>query len=304
MAKKKLNIFYQVILLMLALFLVFILLVPRKKSVEAFSAITGINSIDVYKGAENHASFVSIYNDKQRMGLIDDRDKLLHMRSCLQVPEHINIVQQFIDLTNNNNIRAARIGPLYTNNVQDVEAAVRDEVIRTVQELRQKTKNPSALLSGDIYVMILQAPYYKAPDGSMMSVQFNISDYGMLPINLASNAPLSETRATMLDYDAYIVFSKYKKNLDVRATPYQVDVEFARYRSKHEQCFIKCHGDPTYVCGCKTGDVPAQHYMSKCVTARQDASTITEQNRALPHNFPIVYIINRKYPNLIEYMAN
>lgn len=270
---------------------------------EMFDTITGVTSIDVYKNTDNHATFVKQYMDKYRLGLIDDREKLLHMRSCLQVSEDINILQQFINLSNNASVRAVRLGPMYTNDVQDIEKRIRDEVKATCEELRQKTKNPKAVVEGDIHVIIMQAPYFKSIDGSMMSVQFNIADYGMMPVNIATNDSVGNARNTMLDYEVFVIFSKYTKALNVRATPYQVDVEYAQYRSKHEQCFIKCMGDPTYICGCKTGNAPQQHYMSKCVTSKMNATTIEAKNKAVPHNFPIIYLVNRKENNVLSYVS-
>lgn len=270
---------------------------------ETFSDITGLTSLDIYKNTNNYASFVKQYTDNYRLGLIDDRDKLLHMRACLQVSGDVNILQQFINLTNNNSVRAVRIGPMYTNNIQDVEKRIREEVQNTCQQLRNSTKNPNAMVEGNIYVIIMQAPYYKAADGSMMSVQFNISDYGMLPVGIATNEPIQNVRNTMLDYEAFVIFSKYKKDLTLRNAPYDVDVEFGQYRSKHEQCFIKCMGDGKYVCGCKTGDVPQQHYMSKCVTSKMNATSIEDKNKAVPHNFPIIYLVNRKDTDVMPFVS-
>lgn len=303
MAKKSGNIFYIAIVIFLTLLLSFVLLVP-KKTRESFQTISGVTSIDIYKNTNTSAEFLSEYGRQSRLGLIDDRDKLLHMRGCYQLPtDQVNIIQELVSLTTASNARVSRLGPVFTNNFGEIEERIRENIKSTCEDLRAYVKNPSASLEGDIYVMIFQAPFYQSQDGSMMSVQFNIEGYGMMPINIAGTGDLSTLREKPLDFDVFIAYSKYRRNMSLRGTPLQLDTMLASYRTKHEQCFLKCQGAPGYVCGCKTGNTPQQNYKSNCVTSRLGASTIEERNEATPHNFPILYVVNPAVPALQGYVT-
>lgn len=298
MAKKASNIIYVVLVVFTALLLSFVLLVP-KKTREGFETITGVTSIDIYKTANNQADFLDQYESKVKLGLLDDRSKLLHMRSCYQIAtDELDIQQRLINLTNNNSIRASRLGPMYTNDFGEVENRIREDIRLTCDKLRSFTKDPNASLEGEIYVIILQAPFYQSQDQSMMSVQFNISSYQFLPINIAGVGNIATLRERPVDLDIFIIYGKYRKNMDVRNIAYQPDSHLSKYRTTHEQCFIKCQGAPNYVCGCTTGDVPRQNYKSNCVTSRIGATTVEEKNQAIPHTFPIMYIVNRAHPEI------
>lgn len=293
---------YTVMFIFLALLIVFVLVVP-KKTREPFQVVTGVTSIDIYKSANSAPEFLSEYDRKARLGLLDDRNNLLHMRGCYQVPASMNVIQELVNLSNSPAYRVNRLGPMYTNNFGEVLDRIREDIKSTCNALRSFKKDTNAKLEGQIYVMIFQAPYYQSQDGSMMSVQFNIAGYGMLPINIAGVGDVDTLRERPLDFDAFVIYANYRKNMDVRSTPYALDSLLASYRTKHEQCFLQCQGASSYICGCKTGDAPQQHYKSNCVTSRQNAQTIEEQNEAVPHNFPILYILNRAESSILGYVT-
>lgn len=285
-----------IILLLLLLFLM-VLLMPWKRTFEPF--VQPGSSIDLYQRSDNHNDFIAQYDIKRKEGMLQDSDRLLHMRGCYQI-EHFddnptgNILNNLINLSNDQQKKVERVGPIYTNTFSDVESKIALNIRDVSNQLRAKTRNPNAMIEGEIFVLIMQAPFYKSSDGSMMSVQFNIQDYAYMPVNVASAASVEEALNTPLDFEVFVIYSNYKKNMTLRSTPYAIDVSLMPYRTKHEQCNIICTKKQDLICGCTSGNAPRQHYMSKCVTSRLGATTIEQRNQAISHDFPILYVINRQ----------
>ncbi len=294
-----------VILLLLLLFLM-IVLIPWKRTVEPFIQVG--SSIDIYQRASNHNDFIGQYDIKLKEGLLQDRDRLLHMRGCYQF-EHLentdvgNILTNMVSLSSNADYKVERIGPVYTNTFHDVESKIIQNIQDVSNELRAKTKNPNEMIEGEIFVFMMQAPYYKSSDGSMMSIQFNIQDYAYMPVNLASFPSVADAVNTPLDFEVFVIYANYKKDMSLRSSPYAIDVIMMPYRTKHEQCKITCTKNQDLICGCMSGNAPKQHYLSKCVTSRLGAVSVDDKNKAITHDFPIIYVINRQNNSVLNIVS-
>lgn len=286
MVKKAKGILFQAMIIVLVLFLVFVLLVPRKTR-ETFE--NKASTIDLYRESETHPAFVQKV-DTMVAGLLADENELLHMRSCLQVESSKNLLGVLNDHANSRWVYVTRLGPVVTSNFQDVETKIRDNIEETRNKLSAKTKDPKAVIKGDIFVVVMQAPYHRTANGDLMSVQFNISDYGMLPVNLGASKDVNDQK--LLHYEVFVYYSNYDRNLNTRRRPYRVDEDFIQVRSQNDLCFIKCQQKENRVCGCKTGSASSQTYESKCVTSKLGAKTIEQKNEAVPHDFAIIYRIN------------
>lgn len=296
--------YYRLWLFVLLLVSMLILLVPWRK--EAFGQ-RNLSTIDLYHRTTTHNEFMNRYERTRREKIFEDNDRLLHMRGCYQFenstdPKKPNIVQQLIQASSNatHDIKVDRLGPITTNDFNDIEDAIRKNVQQTSIVLRNQTKNPNALLDGEIYVMVLQAPYYKSTDGSMMTVQFNIDDYAYLPVNIANG---SAAMKQPLHFEVFVIYANYKKNVQPRSIPFAMDEGLMPFRTNHEQCKIKCAGNLNLICGCATGTKETQGYASKCLTSRLGASSTTDKNKPIPHDFPIVYVVNRQNKNVMNFMS-
>lgn len=291
----------RILVLFVLLTFMLVLLVPWKR-VEDFA--TQKSSIELYQQSDNHRQFMKRYDRKLKEGLLQDRERLLHMRGCYQFQKHqLNMVREFNKLSKNHKYKVERIGPMYTKSFSDIESKVKQNIIKVTNELRAVTKKPNAVLTGEIYVMVFQAPYYRTKGGSMMSVQFNIDDYGFMPINVGSATSDVAALNTPLDFDVYVVYANYAKNMALRRHPWLVDNELMPFRSNHELCKVRCAKSPDMICGCKTGEKPPQHYRSKCVAAPMNATTIEQKNNAIPHDFPILYVVNRQNRDVLNFMS-
>lgn len=290
---------------MLLLGLMLLLLVPRWVPArhEGFSQLG--SSIEVYDNASTHNDFIAKYDTKMKEGILSDRDRLLHMRGCYQI-EHTpdrNILVSMINASNDASMKVERLGPLYTNSFNEVEVKIQENVVKVCNQLRSITKNPNAMIAGEVYVLVMQAPYYKSSKGEMMAIQYNIPDYSYMPVNLGSGTSVQDAIATPLDFEVFVIYANYKKNMTLRSTPYAIDVTLMQYRTKHDQCKITCAKNQNLICGCKTGDTPQQHYKSSCVTSRLGATTMEDKNKAIPHDFPILYVINRQNDTVLNLIS-
>lgn len=309
MAKRtKVSLGWTLIVMILLLILAFMLFMPRKMIVDNFQSMVGVTSSSLYfdPKVRSHNAFVAEYEDRVKLGLLDDRNDLLHMRGCYQFPATDNIYQKLINMTQDTDKAILRIGPFYTNDIYDVTKQVSDTIKRECEIVRNKTGNSRFKFVGDIYVVIFQAPYHKASDGSIMSIQYNLNDYEFMPVNIMAGSSVQKQRNIPLDIDAFIIFSSYNKNYSKRRIPYRLDEEYVDKRVHVDICKMRCvnGSNRNMLCGCKTQTKNRNtHYLAKCLHHNLGAETIEDKNKAYDHDFPIVYVVNNQYELVTPYVS-
>lgn len=260
-------VWYFVTLLLLGI-LLFILLVPMKR--ETFTSTRSL-----YRTSDR-------FEEDLVINMMEDVEDPLHMQGCYQFDPTKDIVETYLPEC------YVKMFTRYTTSFEEIRASIVSELQNIVGKLGGKIKK-------DAYVLILQSPYLRDENGNVITAQFNISQYGFSPVH--GGNPNS---STPLYFKVYIILPKYTKKLLPNQRDIILPVHLSRYRTKKDQCFIRCVGDNTgSYCGCMnvaTIDQKKQEsYISTCSSTKEPSGN-ANVSMNVSADFAVLYKINSNSP--------
>jgi hypothetical protein len=298
-------------LLLIVIVLLITLMPKRRQRLEKFDIIGSVglpSSEQIYQNATSPADFDG--QIRNVFNALSDQNSLMIYKRCYAFPG-----MSMDDLTASflNPIFYTRFIPIYANDFKQV----RDAIIVTIQNFA--TNHPYKKIKGDVYVMVMQAPYINDRGQSISVSTDNVENYIYNPLNI-NNAV---TNSQMIYYNVMVMFGSYKANGRMLRGCYDlvynnlINTLDANNYSKEPQCFMSCIGDNSKFCGCATSnnnDIPAENfiafilnfvrkylaqlfrttsYSSTCLGPRING--LPTDPKDLPTTYASIYIVNQTY---------
>lgn len=262
---------YAVMLILLGA-LIFVLLYPRSREEFQQVSMQKVSSRSLYKTSDNFDVDVS-----GLATVLDDKDDPLLMAGCYQLnPKYDPRAALPKD------VYIYSFG-IYTNTFEEVRA----KIMSSLSTIKTRLNSP---IEGDVYVLIQQSPYMRDNEGNVIAVQYNISSYKFEPKSGKNVADVP------LFIRAYIILDSYSRSLSRLPAAVNINQHMIRFRTKKDQCFIKCVNDTTSsVCGCLNriqNEQNPKSYTSSCSsTPNRTGAANTSVN--VPVDFAVMYKVNR-----------
>lgn len=293
--------------IVLLLFLVFVLVVPRRKEgfqVEGAMGGTGITSRSLYRFGQPKDFMKSLIDNTFAL---DDQGDTFIMMGCYQFPPYhrgmLYRLQCPLEVVKVNTRRDIRNHDpsLPFPQFDTMRESIVQRLIEVRDDINKGNRDGAAQLKGPVYVVIEQAPYYRdCREGRCrnMAVQYHISDYRFSPLNvMREDVSLDDFTSTPIYMRATLIFAHYEYDSDrkwiQRSTPVNVRMLLENYRTKKNMCYIHCPMDTGTFCGCaNTRRWRGHPYTATCTTIKLNPKT--EEDRTNARNFDIVnmYLIN------------
>lgn len=278
---------YVIIFIILAVF-VFVLLVPKTTRETFQLGPRQISSRELYKTSKNFdADFKTMYST------LSDSDDMLVMSGCYQYTAPGNTWDPVFPGC------LVKMEKIYTASFNDV----RSKIIAMLQDMKNQNKGQN--FDGPAYVWIEQAPFMRDDKGNVITMQFNVRSYNSTPINLMRTGSSVDDMKKPLFFRIIVILTSYYQNMMKRLEPYDLRMALLPYKSKKDQCFISCIGDPgDSYCGCLNRDLdPADNksYASKCSATpiSMDGSPV-DTTKNVEANFAILYNLNTKSSDIVQ----
>lgn len=279
-------------ILLLVLIASAVLFLPKRGPRETFaeSAAGGQPSTrnlfrTLKSGNEFDKSVSELYNG------LSDRDDLIHVHRCYQMPPHA--ARTLFTNLGRNNVLTSQIRVMASSFTH-----IRERIVDRILNLKQRLR---ANIQGPVYAFITQAPQYVDDQGRPMTVQYHINEYIFKPYNIITqrDGPGALMVTVTLVLPSYgIVVRNRKRRIVALKRPVPLDSirvygkPLKSLESRDNKCMIECINESQSFCGCSTQQGP--HYKATCL------GPTSKKHQEAPSTFVMLYKINPHYGKFIE----
>lgn len=278
-----------------------LLLIPRKKEsfVDIDTTLALPSSRTLFRSAKSNVDYDKSYKDM--FNTLNDRDDLLHVHRCYQLPPHAagSLVREMV--------MRNKIATQHFKIMTSSFAHIRERIVASILQFKERMGSNGAAgpLKGPVYAFISQAPYYVDDKGRPMTIQYHINEYIFKPHNiLNSNASQAVMVHVTLIFPGYTMtmnpnpMERRTPRITARAQALPIGNAnvygraLKTFESRNNKCFIECIQESITYCGCATGKTP---YQSTCL-----GPSAKKKYQEEPATFAMLYKINPQYGRLLE----